>query len=450
LINSSFDVDSVFPRKHRADPHLEILKSASNLSSKHQPIVGVGEAAALVESSLLGPPLPTQQEHPSQQLDLPEQLDVKAELDSLQNSWQLDPSHLPNSEPPDESGSISSILETIAATEPITHPQQLLQELKTTREQLNTAQTELQVSHQQHQARFDTSILQAKHLKFRTQQLAQHSKNQIEKVQEMLDSIKQIHAEIVTSLDKFGGYAEIHSMLVELETTRQALIIAHDRATTGQEAFYDSLQEIQVQVAAQSDESEHKLRQYHESIQGLSQTISIDRLRIAEMSVDISTKLSDLHGLNSQITTMHAQIVEKSQVLQARIMEIDRGFIELSQSVREEKEQFYALTVESIEKADIIRSQLTEIINQISSDRDSIAALKAEIASVRQSIRKSVEQQINNFDLRYQLTSTWNDIQIRQKNQIATTRKLSQWLWILSFVVGVIFILLVRMLITLK
>lgn len=381
-------------------------------------------------------------EYPSNSIDAA-QFDVKTELDSLLTSLQQTLPHPPNLTPTEESSSISDMLETIVNTD----VRQLLAQLK-------IAIAQLAVLDRRDRDRVDaveTSILQAKQLKFRTQQLAQHSKNQIEKVQGMLGSIEQIRTEIFTSLDKFGGYEEIQAMLAQLETTRHTLLIAHDRATTGQEAFYDSLQEIHQQVAARSDESEHKLDRFHESIGSLSQTISTDRLRIAGISVDLTTKLTDLHSINAQITTMHAQIVEKSQTLQAKIAQIDRGFLELSQSVQTEKEQFYALTVESIEKADSIRSQLAEIVKQRIDDRDSISALKAELELVHRNVRQEAQQKLLNSDLRdRELISICNDLQARQQDRVVTTIKIVRWLWILSVVVGVLFISLLRISIGLK
>jgi hypothetical protein len=453
LIYSSFDVAISCPWEDRSDADSEILELASNFLPESDPMVGDSDSLPVATASVLVPAA-AQSENSPQQLDLEDRLDVKAELDSLWISWQLNnPSQL-NPELTDELGSVSSILATIANTETITHTHQLLQELNSSRQQLASAQNQLQVLDRRNQDRVDAvdlSILQAKQLKFRTQQLAKISQDRVEKVREMLDSIEQIRSEIVTGLDKFGGNAEIHAMLAQLETTRHTLVIAHDRATTGQEAFYDSLQAIQQQVAARSDDSEQKLNQYHDTIQSLSQAISIDRLQIATMSVDLSAKLTDLHGLSAQITPIHAQIVEKSQTLQSKIAEIDRGFGKLSQSVRLEKEQFYALTVESIEKANEIGAQLAQILQQMSEDRDSISALKTEIASIRSTILKETEQKFNNINLHYhEMISTCSDLQSCHKDRAAAIKKLSRWLWILSFAVGGILILLMRMTISLK
>jgi DNA repair exonuclease SbcCD ATPase subunit len=455
--------------EHRDDADLEMLKSGATAPIELEELGG-GEDRANVEKDAVTA-------HPPQPLDitaidrnlaqqLPEnpppqritashptpanQLDVNAELDSLSLSWQLAIPHPPHS----DSSSISGILATIAANEPMTDTQRLRQELHGTRAQIARVDRELAVLSEHHHARVDTieiGMQQFERLKAQTKQLAKHSKNQIEKVQEMLGSIEQIRTEIVTSLDKFGGYAEIDSMFKQLETTRHTLVIAHDRATTGQEAFYDSLQAIQLEVAARSHESEQKLSHYQESIQQLSQTISTDRLQIAGMSVELSKKLTDLHSLNVQIATTHAQIVEKSQTQQSKIAEIDRSFETLLQSVQQEKEQFYAITVEAIEKGDAIRSQLADIIKQISIDRDSIATLKADIQSVRYISQQEREQQLNNFNLRYQeLLAVCNDFKTRQKNQSLTTRKLLSWLWLLSLVVVVLFVLSIWMLMNIR
>jgi hypothetical protein len=381
-----------------------------------------------------------------------QQLDIKAELESLLQSIRLTTPHIPD--PAKEHESISDGLAKIAAAEPIAHSQQLLAALNHSREQLEKSQTELLSLHQRNQSQIDTvdsSVLQVKQIKFRTQQLARHSQNQLQKVQQTLGSFEQIRQEIITNLARFGGYEEIHSMLVQLEDTRHALVIAHDRLRTGQEAFFESLRAIQEQVTTQSQTSEHKLLQYKESIQILVEAISADRDRIAVMGLDMTLNLAELKGLNTEITTMHGQIVEKSQTLQGSITEIDRGFAELSQSVQKEKEQFYELTAETIDKAEIIRSQFTDIARQIGLDREAIEQLKTEVESVRYNASLEAEHQLNHFDRQYnELMSTWSEMQVRQKNLSRHTGRFWTWLWVLSFAVGVIFILLITVLTSIR
>jgi hypothetical protein len=383
------------------------------------------------------PPLSQSSSIPS----IEQKSDVKAELDSLLRSLQLR-----TPQPPEmEASSISGNLATIAATQPIALTQQLLQEL-------NTSRTELQVIHQQNQAQveaIDVNILQIKQLKFRTQQLATHSKNQLEQAVAMLSSIDQIRTEIISSLDRFGGYEKVYGMLAQLETTRQALVLAHDQVTTGQVAFYDSLKAIQLDVIARSDESEQQLHKYQSSIQSLSENISSDRLQITKMGVDLSAKFVDLDRLNTQLTNTHTRIVDTDQTMQARIVEIDRGFDELLASVQTEKEQFYALTAETIEKAELIQSQLIEIVKQINDDRQSNSILKTEIGLVSSKIKVELDRQLNDLEMRQrELVSICNSFQSRYKQQTLTIRKISTWLWILSFAIAGMFGLLVRLLFT--
>lgn len=221
-------------------------------------------------------------------------------------------------------------------------------------------------------------------------------------------------------------------------------LAGNSRSIVQQQAVYESLQVIQAQVVAQSEESAQKLRQYQESIQSLSQIIASDRLQMARMSGEMSVKLNNFHALNAQFTTMHAQMVETSQTLRSKVTQIDRLFA-ASQSVRAEQEQFAALTAETIAKADLMQSQLAAIVQQIGDNHQSIAALKAEVESLRKTVRQEAQQKLINFDLRdRELISLCTNLQARQKIQMATAKKFSIWLSILSGVVGATLLLLIR------
>jgi hypothetical protein len=381
-----------------------------------------------------------------------EGFDVDVELDSLLTT--LKSTETPDLEPETEWHSISESLAAIAAAQPIAHSQQLLEELRATREQISIAHTQLQSIDRENRDRVDTvdtSLLEVKQLKFRTQQLARHSKNQIDKVREMLVSLEQIRTEVIAGLDKFGGYEEIHSMLAELAETRHTLILAHDRLKTGQEAFYESLRGMSEQVAANSHESEAKLRDYQESILHLTQDISGDRLKIAMTSADLMLKVSEINGMNTNISTIHEQIVEKSQTLQTNIAQLDRKFGELSQSVQTEKEQFYELTAETIDKVEGMRLQFVDIAKQNRLNSEAIEQLKTDINTIRQNVSYEAEQQLDRFDRHYDETiATWGDLQVRQKASTRDARRFYNWLWLLSFAVGVLFILLVTVLLTIR
>ena len=227
-------------------------------------------------------------------------------------------------------------------------------------------------------------------------------------------------------------------------------LAGNSRSIVQQQAVYESLQVIQAQVVAQSEESAQKLRQYQESIQSLSQIIASDRLQMARMSGEMSVKLNNFHALNAQFTTMHAQMVETSQTLRSKVTQIDRLFA-ASQSVRAEQEQFAALTAETIAKADLMQSQLAAIVQQIGDNHQSIAALKAEVESLRKTVRQEAQQKLINFDLRdRELISLCTNLQARQKIQMATAKKFSIWLSILSGVVGATLLLLIRVWIGMK
>jgi len=147
---------------------------------------------------------------------------------------------------------------------------------------------------------------------------------------------------------------------------------------------------------------------------------------------------------------MHAQMVETSQTLKSKVTQIDRLFAAF-QSVRVEQEQFAALTAATIATADSIQSQLAAVVQQIRGNHQSIATLKAEVESLRKTVRQEAQQKLINFDLRdRELISLCTSLQTRQKIQMATARKFSIWLSILSGVVGATLLLLIRVWIGLK
>jgi hypothetical protein len=377
--------------------------------------------------------------------------DVNAELDLLLGALQLaTPQPPPLASPVTANNSITNIQSRISTVEPVTHAQQLLQELNDARQQLTTAQTLLQLLSRRNQAqvdRVDANTQAVKQIKFHIQQLAQYSKSQVKTVRESIDAFDLIRTEIVATLDKVGGYEQIGGLGVQIATAHQNLLTArdlltetlHDRVTIDRAALDESLRALQREVTARSEDWAAKLRQQQESVESLARSIATDRLP----TVELNAKLIDIDDLGVRLTTMHDRVVETSQTLQSKISQIERGFGELSQSIQSEKEQFYELTVETIEKADLLRSQLTQMANQIEDDRVTISQLQADIFSIHQSIPMQIDRQLDSvLDARdRQLLAICDDLQARHHQEVATIKKLSTWLWILSVAVGTISIL---------
>ncbi len=464
----------------RDDSHSEILELESIPSTPNESIVAVPQPrigsnfGAEATTTNLPIAKPQKMKAPTivQSIKIDstgEIFDVTAELDLLIRSLEQATPHPPKIVNPislatlpehnqarrrqQESLSISETLDAIAATEIATN-NQLYQELNNIHQQLVTARAELQALHHRNQSQVDAvdaNATQVNRMKVRTQQLARYTKERVGKIQELIGAADGIRADIVTGLEKFGDYREIRSLLTELEASRHALVLAHDRLSTGQEAFYESLHAIQERVTTQSNDSVKQLSQYQQLIQNLSQTISTDRLQIAGMSVDLSLKCSQVQDLSVQITDMHAQITEKSQVLHSRVTEIERGFTKLTESMQLENERFYELTAQTIDRTEAIQSQFTNIAKEFSLDREAIATLKSELASVREDIARSSEQQLDYFDLQfYELMADWSELSDDRKERGGDLRKILTWLWILSAALGLAIVFLIYILMHLK
>jgi chromosome segregation ATPase len=347
----------------------------------------------------------------------------------------------------EEAQSIERDLAELAQFDPRSSSQHLIHELSSARERLVDSQAELRSIQQYNKSQVDNlehHVLEAKQIEFRIQKIARHSKNQLAKVQDLLVSIERVRQEIISGLDNFGGYEQIQGMLGQLEETRYSLVIAHDRLKTGQEAFYESLQAIKDDSAARSAESEQKLQAYHQSIDGLMKSLEEDRQQIVAMAIDIARQVTEISELKSQIAVMHGQMEEKSHTLHGKIKDITEGFTELSTSVQTEKEQFYQLTAETIDKAEGMRAQFAEIAKQITHDRSIVEDLKTDIESVQTMLNNESIQELNLFAQRSkEMMSTWLDIQARQKSLALRYRKISMWLWMLTFGMGVLIVLLV-------
>ncbi len=350
--------------------------------------------------------------------------------------------------------SIERNLAELAQLEPLSRGESLLQELRTTYDRLIGTQAELQLLQERDRSQIDVleqQVLEVKQIKFRIQQIARHSKKQLARVQEMLAALEQVRQEIVTGLERFGGYEQIQSMLAQLEDTRYALIIAHDRLKTGQEAFYESLAAIKEESAARSHESEQKLDKYHQSLTTIMQSLEDDRIQIAGMAVSMALQVTEISELKIKIEAMHGQMEEKSHTLHGKIQEITAGFAELSDSVQTEKEQFYQLTAETIDKAEVMRSQFAEIAKQITHDRSVMENLKTDIESVQKILDSESIQELNLFGQRSkEMMSTWIDIQNRQKTLALRYTRISMWLWILTFGVGLMLVVLLAILMRLN
>jgi hypothetical protein len=381
--------------------------------------------------------------------------DVNAELDLLLGALQL----ATPQPPPPGSTSIVDIRSRLSTVAPVTHTHQLIQELNDARQQLTAAQTILELLNRRNQAqvdRVDANTQEVKQVKLHTQQLALYSKSQVEIGRELLDACDRIRMEIVATLDRVGGYERLRGLGVQLETARQHLLTASDtlteilgeRIAAERAAFDASFRSLQREVAAHHDDSAAKLRQYQLSVERLVQTIATDRLQ----TVEIDTKLREISDLGDRLTTMHERVVEKSPPLQFKISQIEQSFVELSQSIQSEKEQFYALTVETIEKADLLRSQLTQIANQIEDNRATISQLQADITAIHQSTPAQIDRQLDStLNVRdRELLAIYHDLQDRHYKGVTTIKKISNWLWILSIVVGTMSIGSIWMVISFK
>ena len=70
---------------------------------------------------------------------------------------------------------------------------------------------------------------------------------------------------------------------------------------------------------------------------------------------------------------------------------------------------------------------------------------------MRTESKAQAERQLTNLELRdFELNSLSNNFKIDRKHQLITTKKLTNWLWILSGSTGIILVLLIRLSLTIR
>jgi chromosome segregation ATPase len=263
---------------------------------------------------------------------------------------------------------------------------------------------------------------QAHKLQQRTEQLAKYSKLQVRQMQEMIQSFETIRQEIVTSLDRFGHYEQLEPMLQKILAADLSLRQANEKLQAHQSDLYESLQGVQKQVESRSNVAEQNLQQSHTEFTKLLETIRSDRERTVALQTMISQHFQEAQQLQVNLRGLEEGLTLKSTQLAT-------DFTELTESIQHEKQQFYQLTAEMINKTDAMRSQFAEIANQVDKDWKAIQSLQFKVDDLHNTLDNEAKQQSFQLNQRYdELVSSWGDL--KQKQAKIDRQQQSQQVWL--------------------
>jgi chromosome segregation ATPase len=311
--------------------------------------------------------------------------------------------------------------------------QQLAQSIEVAKTELNDIQSRNQAQFQA----IERGVNQSQQLQQRTEQLAKYSKLQVRQMQEMLQSFDGIRQNIVNSLDNFGHYEQLEPMLQKILVADLSLRQANEKLQTHQSGLYESLQTIQKQVENRSNAAEQNLLQSQVEFEQLLETIRADRERTIALQTLVTQNSQEAQQLHTSLLSLQKELSENSEQLQ-------HNFSELTESVQHEKQQFYQLTADTINKTDAMRSQFAEVAKQVSKDGEAIQSLQFKFEDLRESFDNEGKQQVSQLHQRYEeLVSTWSDVKKKQVSIEKFQQRQQTWLKFLSGGLGLTVLLLI-------
>jgi mRNA-degrading endonuclease YafQ of YafQ-DinJ toxin-antitoxin module len=130
---------------------------------------------------------------------------------------------------------------------------------------------------------------------------------------------------------------------------------------------------------------------------------------------------------------LHSSLQILQEGLNGKSSQLATDFTELTESVQHEKQQFYQLTAEMINKTDAMRSQFAEITNQVDKDWKSIQSLQFKVDDLINTLDNESKQQNFQLNQRYdELVASWSDLKQRQARIDRFQQSQQFWLKILG------------------
>jgi chromosome segregation ATPase len=352
-------------------------------------------------------------------------------------------SEKPSAEHWDIDRELRALLEGIAPATPEnihvinTESQNLVQLITAAKHEL----TDIQHNNQIQVQTIERGVNQSQQLQQRTEQLAKYSKLQVRQMQEMLQSFESIRKTIIQSLDSFGHYEQLEPMLQKILAADLSLRQANEKLQAHQSGLYESLQAIQKQVEKRSNTAEQSLLQGQAEFEQLLETIRADRERTIALQTLVTQNSKEAQQLHISLLGFQKGLSGNSEQLQ-------QNFAELAESVQHEKQQFYQLTADTINKTDAMRSQFAEMAKQVSKDWEAIQTLQFKFEDLRENVDGEGKQQVSQLHQRYEeLVSTWSDVKKKQVNLEKSRQRQQTWINFLAGGFGLIILLLIGILV---
>jgi uncharacterized phage infection (PIP) family protein YhgE len=304
------------------------------------------------------------------------------------------------------------------------------------------------ISHTKSQlADIERGVQQSNQLHRRTEQLAKYSKLQVQQLQALLQSFDAVRQDIVNTLDRFGGHEQLTPLLADLRGATESLQTAQGQLATHEQSAYQTLQGIQQQAAQQNSATVGQLQQQQQELQQLWQSISTDRERVLSLEQSVGERVATAQLLHQSLSQLQTRLQEQSAAASTQSQDLSRNFVELSESMDHEKQQFYQLTAEMINKTDAMRSQFAELAKQVSKDWEGIQALQFRLADFEDRLDEKQLEPPQQLAQRYEeIVASWGELHKKQQFFDRAYRTQNTWLKVLSAALGLTVLALIFLL----
>jgi chromosome segregation ATPase len=219
-------------------------------------------------------------------------------------------------------------------------------------------------------------------------------------------------------------------LLQQVNQAKNALQQSQRQLQNHQNELYRSLQQIQQQVENRSANAESFLLQHKADLNSLLSSVQVDRQQLMAMQNSVAEQLK----LSSEL---NGRLAEKSTLFQNSMTEVNKNFTSLSESVQHEKQQFYQLTADLINKTDTSRSQFADMTKQVEKNGEAMKSLQADVNKLNTAFEQEVKEEVGKLNSLYdEMIATWSDTR-RKQGSIDQRQRLFQN-WLLSLTAAVV------------
>jgi hypothetical protein len=334
---------------------------------------------------------------------------VQAEIDALllQDSGKIEPCE-----------NIEATLAEIIASDSLATSRGLMLQPQGAKEGVSKSQISLEETARTHRGKEGEPN---RHFLAYTEQLTLHSKRQLDRAKELTTSFEELRRQISAGLELSNSYGQLKSLIDRTKTTKSDIEAAHTTLISERQKFEVSLQQIEASP----------------EFRGFDRSISTDKLEMSELERQISLKTKDIerHLKNAETVMRERKLRQGSTSERNRLVQLERAFVHLEKTTKEDREQFFELTADSIEKSAQLESQLKLLAHRLARNEKAIAELETSIEVVRQIVdNETIVSDSFSTSLDYKdLLADLEDLRASKRKIAHKLGRINMWLWILSF-----------------